>query len=72
MQTRRVKVRKFIMPRWNYERGLDEVKVLQEAGITVIPVERQVDAWLHALNISEEELVERLKRSLQGKAPSAL
>ncbi|RLF11748.1 MAG: hypothetical protein DRJ98_02590 [Thermoprotei archaeon] len=64
IQTRKVKVKKFILPRWNYERGQDEVKVLEEVGIHVIPVERQVDAWLHALNIGEEELLERLRAKL--------
>ncbi|RLF16534.1 MAG: hypothetical protein DRJ97_00590 [Thermoprotei archaeon] len=72
VQTRKVKVRKFILPRWNYEKGMDEVKVLEEAGIQVVPVERQVDAWLHALNIEEDELIDRLRRALEGKAPSTL
>ena len=65
IKTRRVKVRKFIMPKWNYENAKDEVKVLEEAGITVIPVERQVEAWLHALDISEEELLEKIAKNVK-------
>jgi len=66
VRTRRLKVRKFLMPRWNYERAPDEVKVLEENEITVVPVERQVDAWITALNLrDEDELIVRLKDGLK-------
>ena len=65
IKTRRIKVRKFIMPRWNYENARDEVKVLEEAGITVIPVERQVEAWVQALNLTEEEILSRIASNIK-------
>ncbi|MEM1872946.1 MAG: S16 family serine protease, partial [Candidatus Nezhaarchaeales archaeon] len=67
IKTRRVKVRKFIMPKWNYENSRDEVRVLEEAGISVIPVEWQLEAWLHALDVSEEELLRRIATNIVSK-----
>ncbi|MEM0362014.1 MAG: AAA family ATPase [Sulfolobales archaeon] len=66
IRTKKVKIRKFLMPKWNYIRSPDEVKVLEENGITAIPVERQVDAWVIALNLTdEEELIRRLTSNLR-------
>jgi len=65
IKTKRVKIKKFIMPKWNYERSRDEAKVLEDSGIAVVPVERQVEAWVHALNIDEEALLEKLATNLQ-------
>lgn len=67
IKTRRIKIKKFIMPKWNYENARDEIKVLEEAGITVIPVERQVEAWLHALDVSEEEMLEKIAKNMSAK-----
>ncbi|TDA34063.1 hypothetical protein DSO06_06385 [Candidatus Nezhaarchaeota archaeon WYZ-LMO8] len=67
IKTKRVKVKKFIMPKWNYENSRDEVKVLEEAGISVIPVEWQLETWLHALDVSEEELLRRIAMNLGSK-----
>ncbi len=64
VQTRRIKMRAFIMPRWNYENAPDETAVLKDEGIEVIPAAKQVEAWLHALGVSEEELVARLSGEL--------
>ncbi|RLF21728.1 MAG: hypothetical protein DRJ68_02790, partial [Thermoprotei archaeon] len=70
IKTRRVKVRKFIMPKWNYENSKDEAKVLEEADIRVVPVERQVEAWLQALNVSEEELLQSIMRNISKERVS--
>ena len=70
IKTRRVKVRKFIMPKWNYENAKDEAKVLEEADIRVVPVERQVEAWLQALNVSEEELLQSIMRNISKERVS--
>ncbi len=40
-----------------------------EQNIEVIPVQRQVEAWIHALNLSEEEIVRRLAVNLSGFEP---
>ncbi len=64
VQTKRIKVKKFIMPKWNYDRSPDEVKILRESGIEVIPVEKQIQAWVYALEASEEEIVEKLRERL--------
>jgi len=65
IRTKRVRVRKFLMPKWNYLRSRDEIKVLEENDIVVIPVEKQLDAWLVALNLrSESELINILRDRL--------
>jgi ATP-dependent Lon protease len=65
IKTKRIKVKKFIMPKWNYERARDEIKVLEDSGITVVPVEKQVEAWVHSLNMDEAVLLERLATNLE-------
>jgi len=65
IKTKRVKIKKFIMPRWNYERSRDEIKVLEDSGITVVPVERQVEAWVHSLNMDENAILEKLATNLK-------
>ncbi|MEM4519408.1 MAG: AAA family ATPase [Sulfolobales archaeon] len=66
IRTKKVKIRKFLMPKWNYIRSPDEIKVLEENEITAIPVEKQVDAWIIALNISnEDELILRLSSNIK-------
>ncbi|MEM2025783.1 MAG: AAA family ATPase, partial [Desulfurococcaceae archaeon] len=67
VKTRRLKVKKFIMPKWNYEKSKDEVKVLESSGITVVPVERQVEAWIHSLNLSEEAILERVAANIKSQ-----
>ncbi|OYT56051.1 MAG: hypothetical protein B6U77_00550 [Candidatus Hecatellales archaeon ex4484_218] len=69
IKTRKIKIRKFILPKWNYEKSTDELKTLMEQNIEVIPVQRQVEAWIHALNLSEEEIVRRLAVNLSGFEP---
>ena len=71
IKTKRVKIKKFIMPKWNYERSRDEVKVLEDSGIVVVPVEKQVDAWLHSLNVDEDILLQRLTINLKRADGSA-
>ncbi len=68
VRTRRIRVKRFIIPRWNYERSKDEVKILHDAGIDVIPVDRQLEAWLWSLRVSEDELITSLYENLgRGK-----
>ncbi len=67
LKTRRVKVRRFIIPKWNFDRSRDEVKVLEDAGIEVVPVDTQLEAWLWSLRISEEGLKRALAESLRGR-----
>jgi len=40
------------------------VKILEETGIEVIPVETQLDAWLNVFSITEEELIAKLASNL--------
>jgi len=62
IKTKKIRIRKFLMPRWNYEKSPDEVKVLEENGIKVIPIDRQVDAWLQSLNLdNEDDLIVKLR-----------
>lgn len=65
VRTRKIRVKRFIIPRWNYERSPDEVKVLHDADIEVIPVDKQRDAWLWSLKVSEEELVTSLRENVK-------
>ncbi|MCQ5377086.1 MAG: hypothetical protein NO516_03450, partial [Candidatus Methanomethylicia archaeon] len=68
VQTRRIKVKKFAMPKWNFDNSGDEISILKSAGIEVLPVERQVDAWLDILGMSQEELLRRLETSLKHES----
>jgi len=65
IKTRRVKIKKFLMPKWNYEKARDEVKVLENSGIFVVPIEKQVEAWIQSLNIDEDVLLEKLAINLR-------
>lgn len=67
VQTRRIKIKKFVLPKWNYERAPDEMKILRDEGIEVVPVEKQLDAWLNIFSISEKELLDRLYANLMLK-----
>lgn len=64
VQTRRIKLKKFVLPRWNYEHSPDEMAILKEEGIEVVPVERQVEAWLNIFSMTEEELIAKLASNL--------
>uniref|UniRef100_A0A7C3N5Q6 AAA family ATPase n=1 Tax=Candidatus Methanomethylicus mesodigestus TaxID=1867258 RepID=A0A7C3N5Q6_9CREN len=68
VQTRRIKVKKFAMPKWNFDNSGDEITILKSAGIEVLPVERQVDAWLNILGMSQEDLLRRLETSLKHES----
>jgi len=45
--------------------------VLEDSGIVVVPVEKQVDAWLHSLNVDEDILLQRLTINLKRADGSA-
>jgi predicted ATP-dependent protease len=66
-QTKRIKVQKFLLPQWNYERSADEWQVLQDKNIAVIPVRSQVEVWEHALGVSDEQITRRLELGLKGE-----
>lgn len=64
IKTRKMHIRKFLIPEWNFKTSEDEIEVLTEKSIKVIPVGRQIESWLAALNIDEKELIRSLKKSL--------
>ncbi len=37
-RTKKIKVQKFLLPQWNYEKSADEWEILQEKKISVVPV----------------------------------
>ena len=66
-QTRKVKIQKFLLPQWNYEKSIDEWQVLQQKKIVVIPVKSQVEAWEHALGMKLDELARMLETVLKDR-----
>lgn len=68
-RARRIRIKRFLIPTWNFERATDEVEVLREEGIRVIPVQRQVEAWREALNASEDDILTKLLSRIQHTTP---
>ncbi|WEU40544.1 MAG: AAA family ATPase [Candidatus Odinarchaeum yellowstonii] len=64
IKTKKVHVKKFLIPEWNYQTSIDEIEILREKNIEIIPVKTQIHAWLSALNVDEKILVEKLKDAL--------
>jgi ATP-dependent Lon protease len=64
-QTKKIKMQKFLLPQWNYEKSADEWQVLQDKKISVIPVKSLVEAWEHALGITRDEIVRKLESELK-------
>jgi SpoVK/Ycf46/Vps4 family AAA+-type ATPase len=74
--TQKIKVRKFVLPQWNYEKSSDEWQVLQDKNIAVIPVRSQIEVWEHALRMNQEQITRRLEvmlgRGLELQGLSAI
>jgi predicted ATP-dependent protease len=68
-RARRIKIKKFLIPTWNFERASDEVDVLREESIQVIPVQKQIEAWREALGSGEDEILARLHSRIQYMTP---
>ena len=66
-QTKRVKVQKFLLPQWNYDRSIDEWQVLQDKNIAVLPVKSQVEVWEHALGVKEDQITRSLEVALKDE-----
>jgi len=65
-QTKKIKVQKFLLPQWNYEKSADEWQVLLDKNIAVIPVKSQVEVWEHALGVNNEQIIRRLELALKN------
>jgi SpoVK/Ycf46/Vps4 family AAA+-type ATPase len=66
-QTKKVKIQKFLLPQWNYEKSMDEWRVLQDKNIAVIPVKSQVEVWEHALGMGIDQIIRTLEITLKGR-----
>ena len=60
-RTKKIKVQKFLLPQWNYEKSEDEWEILEEKKISIVPVTSQIEVWEHSLGVRQDEVVERLK-----------
>jgi ATP-dependent Lon protease len=65
-QTKKIKIQKFLLPQWNYEKSADEWQVLQDKNITVIPVKSQIEVWEHALGVDNEQITRKLELALNS------
>jgi len=65
-QTKKIKIQKFLLPQWNYEKSADEWQVLQDKNITVIPVKSQIEVWEHALGVDNEQITRKLELALNN------
>ncbi len=59
-RTKKIKVQKFLLPEWNYEKSADEWEVLEEKKISVVPVRSQIEVWEHALGVKEGQIIRTL------------
>ena len=66
-QTKKIKIQKFLLPQWNYEKSTDEWQVLQDKNITVIPVKSQIEVWEHALGVDNEQITRKLELALNSE-----
>jgi len=66
LKTKKMKISKFLLPKWNYENSKDEWEILMEKNINVISIQKQLEAWLHSLNVTEEELIKKLSLQLKS------
>jgi SpoVK/Ycf46/Vps4 family AAA+-type ATPase len=60
-RTKKVVVRKFLLPKWNYEKSVDEWEILQDKGIAVVSVSSQIEVWEHSLGAKEDQIIQRLR-----------
>ncbi|MEM3517070.1 MAG: hypothetical protein QW647_04705, partial [Candidatus Bathyarchaeia archaeon] len=44
----------------------DEWEILTEKNINVISIQKQLEAWLYSLNVTEEELINKLSLHIQS------
>jgi hypothetical protein len=54
-------LKKFLLPKWNYEKSVDEWKILQDKGIAVVSVSSQIEVWEHSLGAKEDQIIQRLR-----------
>jgi SpoVK/Ycf46/Vps4 family AAA+-type ATPase len=66
-RTKKIKVQKFLLPRWNYEKSADEWEVLEEKEIAVIPVASQIQVWEHVLDMKEDQIIQELKAAITSR-----
>ncbi|MBS7658548.1 MAG: AAA family ATPase [Candidatus Bathyarchaeia archaeon] len=66
LKARKMKINKFLLPKWNYENSKDEWEILTEKNINVISIQKQLEAWLYSLNVTEEELINKLSLHIQS------
>jgi predicted ATP-dependent protease len=69
-QTKKIKIQKFLLPQWNYEKSTDEWQVLLTKNIAVMPVKAQVEVWEHALGVNNEEIIRSLELALKSEVDS--
>ncbi|MFX0088280.1 MAG: AAA family ATPase [Candidatus Hodarchaeota archaeon] len=65
IRTKKVKIKKFLIPRWNYEKSSDEWTILEDKKIEVIPVNRQTDAWTSTFDVKEDDILRQIKLSIK-------
>jgi hypothetical protein len=54
-------LKKFLLPKWNYEKSVDEWKILQDKGIAVVSVSSQIEVWEHSLGAKEDQIIQSLR-----------
>jgi ATP-dependent Lon protease len=64
-KTKKMNIKKFLLPIWNYEMAKDEIDILTERNIKVIPINKQIQTWIEILNITEKELIDNLKKNIE-------
>jgi len=66
-QTKKVKIRKFLLPQWNHEKSVDEWQVLEDKNIDVMPVKSQVEVWEHALGMGIDQITREIEIALKER-----
>jgi len=66
-QTKKIKIQKFLLPKWNYEKSANEWQVLQDKKIAVIPIQTQTEVWEHGLGMRESQIELSIVTSLKDE-----
>ncbi|MFX1487235.1 MAG: AAA family ATPase [Promethearchaeota archaeon] len=65
IRTKKVKIKKFLIPRWNYEKSRDEWAILNEKKIEVVPVSKQAEAWISTFDMKEGDILRQIRPDIE-------
>jgi len=67
LKTKRVRITDLLVPRINYEKAHDEMKVLLEEDIQIHPVSSASEIWEPVFGMTERDILERIRARTKGR-----